>query len=179
MNPRNQIQSSWTSIPEEFSFKVLNALEAEFAKQAKAGEFIVEGKIFDNEILIRIGYLERGRLRQINFEASVDYDRESSEILDSFYLCVDSLGLWMHEYFEKAEQDEDQDLPLTWRPAEFKNNTVFMQFSTVNSRLEQEADRILGMSSSALFNEEIAGEDAFEHAIIDPDLSSEKDQSTH
>ena len=179
MNPRIQSKAPWTTIPEEFAFKVLSALEDEFPKQSKNGEFLVEGKIFDNEILMRIGYLEKGRIRQINFEASVDYDREKSNTLDTFYICIDALGVWMNEYFTQIEQDEDVDLPLEWRASDFKNQTVFFQFSTVNSRLELEADRLLGITSEALFNEDPIGDDAFDHAIIDPDLSADKNESTH
>ncbi len=181
MTPRNQTKAPWTSLPEEFAFKVLSALEEEFSKQAKIGEFVVEGKIFDSEILIRVGYLEAGRLRQMNFEASIDYDRERADIIETFYICVDCLGRWLVEYFDLSEKDEDIDLPIdlpiVWRASEFKNQTVFLQFSTVNSRLEQEADRLLGVASEALFKDDLPGEDAFEHAIIDPDLSAEKSKS--
>ncbi len=179
MSPRNQSKAPWTSLPEEFAFKVLSALEKDFAPQSKNGEFIVEGKIFDNEILIRIGYLEGGRIRQVNFEASFDYDGEKTDIIENFYICIDALGVWMHEYFEKVEKDEDIDLPLVWRGSDFKNNTVFLQFSTVNSRLEQEADRLLGLAKDQLFHEEPVGEDAFEHAIIDPDLSVDPSETSH
>ena len=180
MNPRNLSKAPWTSLPEEFAFKVLSALEKEFPEQFKVGEFITEGKIFDTEILIRIGYLENGRLRQINFEASLDYDREKAEnILENFYTCIDALAVWMHQYFESVAKDEDVDLPLVWRASDFKNQTVFFQFSTVNSRLEQEADRLLGVLADDLFNEEAPGEDAFEHAIVDPDLSKDQGDATH
>ncbi len=180
MNPRNLSKAPWTSLPEEFAFKVLSALEKEFPEQSKVGEFIAEGKMFDTEILIRIGYLENGRLRQINFEASLDFDREKAEnMIENFYICIDSLAVWMHQYFDHIAKDEDVDLPLVWRASDFKNNTVFFQFSTVNSRLEQEADRLLGVLADDLFNEELPGEDAFEHAIIDPDLSKAQDDVTH
>lgn len=184
MNPRNlskaTSKASWTSLPEEFAFKVLSALEKEFPEQSKVGEFITEGKIFDSEILVRIGYLENGRLRQINFEASLDYDRERTEdIIENFYICIDALAGWMHQYFEQVAKDEDVDLPLVWRASDFKNNTVFFQYSTVNSRLEQEADRLLGTLANDLFNEDLPSEDAFEHAVVDPDLSKDKQDASH
>ncbi len=171
MDPRNKSKSAWTGLPEEFSFKVLSALEKEFPEKAKNGEFIVEGKLFEQEILIRIGYLENGRLRQMNFEASLDYDPEKSEILDNFYTCIDCLGVWIRESFKNMDEDESLDLPLSWRATDFQGQTVFLQYSSVNSRLEQEANRLLGIGSDALFNEAQEAEDAFDLAEVDPDLS--------
>ena len=196
MDPRNKSKAPWTSLPEEFSFKVLSALEKEFPKQANSGEFIVEGKVFEQEIFIRIGYLEKGRIRQMNFEASIDYDRikndeipeknlastgNNADILDNFYICIDCLGVWIKDTFKNIAHDENLDLPLTWRPTDFHGQTVFLKYSSVNSRLEQDADRLLGIESDTLFHESGTTEDAFDLAEVDPDLSSDhlNGDSTH
>ncbi len=178
MDPRNKsktpAQNPWTGLPEEFSFKVLSALEKEFEERMKNGEFIVEGKLFEDEILIRIGYIENGRLRQMNFEASIDFDRDKATALDKFYTCIDCLGVWMRETFKNLDHDENLDLPLSWRATDFQGQTVFLQYSSVNSRLEQEANRLLGIASDALFNEAPSAEDAFDLAETDIDLSNEQ-----
>jgi hypothetical protein len=178
MDPRNKsktpAQNPWTGLPEEFSFKVLSALEKEFTERVKKGEFIVEGKIFQDEILIRIGYIESGRLRQMNFEASIDFDRDKSTALDNFYICIDCLGVWIRDSFKNLDHDESLDLPISWRATDFQGQTVFLQYSSVNSRLEQEANRLLGIANQALFNEAQAAEDAFDLAETDIDLTSEQ-----
>jgi len=179
MKPRNYSKLPWTGLPEEFAFKILSALEKEFPEQAKTGEFIVEGKIFEGEIIMRIGFLERGRIRQMNFEASFDYDSKKDNLLDHLYTCIDCLGVWMHETFKRGKEDEDLDLPLLWRPMSFQGQTIYLQFSHVNSRLEQEADRLLGLSSEELFNEPTQAEDAFDLAVVDPDLDRLNSEQGH
>ncbi len=185
MTPRNRSKAPWTGLPEEFAFKVLSALEQEFSVQAALGEFITEGKIFDQEILIRIGYLEKDRIRQINFEASIDYDSEKSDTIsdtgiDTFYLCIDALAVWIHEYFAQIEKDEDPTVPALWQATEFKKHTLYFQMSTVNSRLEQMADRLLNETADdRLFHAEEPGDDAFEHALVDPDLTSTQKNDRH
>ena len=171
--PRLATSKTWTDLPGDFAGNLQGVFSRQFDVKGPQGEFMV-----------RMGYLESGRLRQINFEASVDLplvqdidpnaeegDAESIT-MERLYVCVDALGSLMEEYFEKGDVDE-MDVPLSWRPYEFEDETVFLKYSTVNTRLEEEADRLLGLLSEALVNEDEKSEDALANAEIDSELAQQ------
>lgn len=175
MNPRLPTSIKWTELPSEFANKVRKVFADNFKTEAAAGRFIVEGRIYPEEIVIRIGYLENGRLKQVNFEASSAYSKEKANSFDKLYLCVDAIASMMEEAFA-SETDEDLDFPLHWREYDFEGQPVFLQHSTVNSELEAEADRILGESSEGLLKEMIIDDeskDAMDAAVVDTDLAKE------
>jgi hypothetical protein len=161
-------------------------------------------------MVIRVGFLEQGRLKQINFEASVDLPAQSSEKLltttpseaeapqtqddylfsnlsasDSssenqtmkkLYTCIDALGGIMEEYFQ-LKNDEDLDFPLRWQPYDFEGEKIYLQHSTINSRLEEEANRLLGLIDDQLVHDQSGvekdSEDALANAAIDNELAFE------
>lgn len=173
MNPRLSTSLKWTALPSEFADKVRKVFADNFKVEAEAGEFLVEGRIYPEEILMRIGYLEKGRLKQVNFEASSTYSKEAGNAFDKLYLCVDAIASMMEEAFEA---DEEIEFPLNWREYDFEGQPVFLQYSTVNTELEAEADRILGLADQALVKEEILEDDnrdAMEQAVVDSDLAKE------
>lgn len=174
MNPRLPTSIKWTGLPTEFADKVRKVFADNFKAEAAAGQFIVEGRIYPEEIVIRIGYLENGRLKQVNFEASSAYSKEANNAFDKLYLCVDAIASMMEEAFEAEE--EDVEFPLTWREYDFEGQPVFLQHSTVNSQLEAEADRILGLGGEGLLKEEFIDDeakDAMDAAVVDTDLAKE------
>lgn len=157
LKPRHAASKSWTPLPEDFAAKIKTVFNQQFQKESATGEFLLEGRIYPDEILLRMGYLELGRLRQINFEASMDVplvqetiDEESAEgdeeslTITRLYTSIDALGSLMEEYFQKGDLEE-MDVPRSWRPFDFEGETVYLQYSTVNSKLEAEADRLLGL----------------------------------
>lgn len=188
LTPRLGSSKTWTPLPAEFIEKVQSVFQNEFKVEAARGEFLVEGRIYPEEVLMRVGYLESGRLKQINFEASMDLPRrdaqknqEQGEVADSqkkssldrLYLCIDALGSVMDEYFEAGEEEEDIDIPRTWAPFDFEGDEVYLQYSTVNTKLEEEADRLLGLIDKQLVYENEPSEDALRNAEIDTDLALE------
>jgi hypothetical protein len=73
-----------------------------------------------------------------------------------------------------ADQDEIADaldFPTQWRPYEIEGEAVYLQSSTINSRLESEADRLLGEADAALVRDSQDSEDALERAVIDNELA--------
>jgi hypothetical protein len=182
MTPRLKSSKIWTPIPTDFASKIKKVFAKQFKTEAQQGDFLIQGRIYPLEITIRIGYLEKGRIKQINFEASMDVpekpqDEEASEsqknTLDQIYVCIDAIGSIMEEYFQVKNENE-LDIPLYWRPYEFEEQTVYLQYSTVNSRLEEEANRILGLGADGLYNEiseEGNAEDALGQAEIDTELA--------
>ncbi|MEK7356968.1 MAG: hypothetical protein AAB250_10995, partial [Bdellovibrionota bacterium] len=73
--PRLATSTKSTLVPPEFLAKVIGVFEKQFEVE---GEFIADGAIFPQELVLRVGYLEPGRLKQINFEASMDVTKSVS-----------------------------------------------------------------------------------------------------
>ena len=184
MQPRLPSSLKWTPVPSDFDAKVISVFTDQFPSEADAGEFVAEGRLYAEEILLRVGYLEKGRLRQLNFETSISYSQEKKNATERLYRCVDAAASMMEEYFVSLERSagagavedglpEALDLPSQWRPYEFEGETIYMQTSTVNSRLENEADRLLGLADESLVQDPGETEDALARAVIDNDLAFE------
>lgn len=210
--PRLSTSTKWTEIPEEFLAKVRAVFQNQFKKQSTEGDFIADGQIFPEEVLLRVGYVEKGRLKQINFEASMDLKQasvkafeaaatditadggtlesefgtrveaadsegeeasEQSTLMDRLFSCIDVLGSLMEEYFEAGEDVDSIDVPLHWKGYEFEGETIFLQYSTVNTKLEEEANRLLGLIGDELVNERLSDEDALTAAQVDSELALE------
>ena len=179
MQPRLDSSKKWTGVPADFAAKVMIVFKEQFPSEADEGEFIVEGRIYAEEIILRVGYLENGRLAQINCEASMDYSQEKKNAVERLYLCIDAAASMMEEYFVAREDDDESeemdlrarlDWPVRWRPFEIEDETVYLQASRVNTKLEDEADRLLGLADSALV-QETESEDALSHAVVDTELA--------
>lgn len=169
MKPRLPSSKKWTPFPKEFSEQIQNVFKENFSKELKKAELIVEGRIYTQEVLLRVGYLEAGRLKQANFEISVEYSAKTNDAVDRINDAVDAAASMMMEYFE-VEQDPDQehDFPLSWKEVPFNNQKLFMQFSTVNSKLEAEADALLGTTEESLVKTDDTVEEPIENADEDP-----------
>lgn len=179
MQPRLHTSTHWTAFPEEFTSKILQVFNENFAARLQDGEFLTEGRIYPQEILLQVGYLPKGSLRQINFHASVDYSQKTQEqaAFNMIYLCVDAIGGVFEQYFSShADEDEGElDFPRNWEAVEVDEGIVWMQFSTDNTRLEAEAEKWLNAGNEkALVREQTtASEDALSRAVIDNDLALE------
>jgi hypothetical protein len=89
------------------------------------------------------------------------------------FSCIDILGSLMEEYFEGGADIDKVDVPLHWKGYEFEGETIYLQYSTVNTKLEEEANRLLGLIGDALVNERNTDEDAMTAAQVDSDLAFE------
>lgn len=168
MTPRLPNSTKWTDIPAELAEKIREVFAQQFREDSETGEFIVEGRIYEKEILMRVGYLPKGRLRQLNLEASIEYSPEilakkQQTTMDPIYLAVDAIGSIMDEILQSIRgaedvlESEDLDLPRDWTAVELDGEDVFLKFTTVNSKLEAEADRLLGDYKDELVHDEILG----------------------
>lgn len=197
MTPRLASSKKWTAIPAELAGQIQTVFAEQFEIEAENGEFIVDGRIYSEEICLSIGYLEKGRLKQMNFEASIDLPKPQApsaentdenietEVEDSvtsaqtktmshLYTCIDAIGSLMEEYFETGDDEEEPfELPDRWTAFDFEGSTVYLQQSHVNTRLEEEADRLLGAESKSMVYEEETSEDALMNAMIDTELAKE------
>lgn len=182
VQPRLNTSKSWTGLPPEFSQKAAQVFAQNFRDESEAGEFLVQGRIYADEILLQIGYLQKGRLKQTNFEVSVDHS-PNEKAMDKLFFAIDVLGAVFESHFEHLREDEGEEIeyPLRWEEHEFDGHPVFLKYSTANTALEAEADRLLGLGGSALYNESDVqvdpSQDALVRAEVDPELAEQVSQA--
>lgn len=162
MNPRLPTSKKWTAFPGDFIEQIKGAFQENFPKELAKCSLSVDGRIYSQEIVLRVGFSEAGSIRQNNFEVSIDYKKD--EAVDRIHDAIDIAASMMADYIEA---EGEIDFPKEWQEFEFENLKVFCRHSTVNTKLENEADRILGLSDDSLVHEEESEEDKTSHA--DPD----------
>jgi hypothetical protein len=136
MEGRRPNSKKWTSFPQEYLDQIRHVFQESFAASLSSSQLIVEGRIFAEEICMRVGFREPAQLRQNNFEISMD------NAIERIYQCIDAVAMLMTTYFEGASPEQ---FPRTWKAFEFEGRTLHFQFSTINTDLEREADRLLGL----------------------------------
>jgi hypothetical protein len=160
MKPRLTSSKKWTTFPTEFLEQIRNVFHENFKAQSEKGRFIIEGRIYPEEVLLLAGYLENGRLKQLNVEASMTCDPKSMDATDKIFTCVDAAAAMMLEIFE-APDAEELDVPLSWKEITFDGQTLFLKHSSTNTELESLADQLLGEEFHQA--EEAAQEDILFH----------------
>lgn len=182
MTPRTSTSKKWTSLPKEFAEKAALVFIQNFKAESAQGEFFVEGRIYPTEIVMRAGFIESGRLKQTNFEVSLEH-APGEPAMEKLFLGIDVLGSVFETHFEHLREEEvdDVEYPLSWEEFDFDDTKVHLRFSTANTRLESEANRLLGVDDGAesLFVEDESPEptDALELALIDTELAEKVSQS--
>ena len=164
MNPRLKTSKKWTVFPKEYLSQIKDVFSQGFKTQLGNSTLIIEGRIYSEEILLRVGIQERGRLKQSNFEVSMSHSIKAEDAIDRIHDSIDAAASMMQEYFEFIKKEEEPDFPLLWKEYEFNNKPVFLQYSTVNTDLESAADTLLGEEADRLLVEEEESEDALDAA---------------
>lgn len=144
MEPRLKTSKKWTALPKEFMQQVRSVFKETFAKQIGKGTLETEGRIYPEEILISVGYRAENALKQSNFEVSVAYKKDKDNVLKLLHLAVDAAAGLFEQLFTA---EDDQDFPRIWQEFDFEGRKIFVQYTTTNSELEGEADKILGVAS--------------------------------
>lgn len=120
--------------------QVEDALKKSFGVSPKKGELLLEGKIYKDEICFSLGYLPKNQIKQLNFETSIDYsDNRDSNVMNDIYSCIDGATAMFQTYLE----DEETEFPAQWQEFQVEGKKVFIQLTTTNSALEQQANRLL------------------------------------
>ena len=151
MNPRKKESKKWSQIPPELAKQIKTVFEENFKTQLTGKSLKVEGRIYPTEILMRIGINVKGELRFQNFEVSVDHSSEKQNTVSQIHIAVDAIASLMLEYFDNGE---DHEMPYTWQEYPFEKQTIWLQYSSENSDLEAEADKLLGLTDEdSMLNE--------------------------
>ena len=172
MEPRLKESKKWTSLPKELSHQVQTILTENFPEQSLKGQFIFEGRIYPSELILRLGYLLNNTLRQNNFEVSISYISNKENLMTLIHLAADASAT----LFSSWTEDPDNIPALKWQEFQFENRSFYARYSTVNSQLEAEADKLLGENSIELMNEESEYEDELNHKISLLGLGEEDDE---
>lgn len=150
-------KAAWTDLPEDFKKMVIEVLSTHFKAQMKTGKFMIEGRIYKNEIVMRCGYLPNDSIKPIQFDMSMDYDSKAKEPLKYFESLVDLGASLIETYF----QNPNEEFPLLWTPIEFSGQEIFFKQDGTNSELEEMANQILG-------------EDELDDGLVHGDLESDE-----
>lgn len=150
MNPRLSSSKKFTKLPAEMIEQIINALKDTFNEHLQISNFIAEGKIFPQEILLRVGFVKKGNLKQSNFEASLEFNPQKNKAIEMIHICLDATTSMMNEFLQN---EDDVDFPYQWKASTFDERKIYLQYSTVNTQLEAEADRILGIQAPPLVEE--------------------------
>ena len=150
MEPRLKTSKKWTAFPGDFIEQIKNAFMENFGPQLKGHDLLVEGRIYPKEIVLQVGFVEKKALRQNNFEVSIEY--KADEAVDRIHDAIDVSASMVGDYFENGGEIE---YPGEWQEFEFEKLKVFCRHTRVNTQLEQEADRLLGLDDAGL----VRGED--------------------
>jgi hypothetical protein len=152
MQPRLKSSKKWTAFPPEYSEQIETVFKENFKTQLANGKLVIEGRIYPQEIMLRVGILQKGRLAQANFEVSMDYSSAKKDAVERIHNCIDAAASMMAEYFEN---DGVVEFPLIWGEFPFQGQKLYLQYNTENSDLEAQANALLGAAGDdALVHEE-------------------------
>lgn len=140
MDPRRNTSIKWVPLPQEYCSLTRDVFDNHFKDKIEEAELIVEGRIYREELIVRLGFLRKNTIRQINFEASVDFNAEKDNAFELLNFLMDPLASMLEDFLST----KDVDFPPLWQSFKYKNKEIFLQYSAINSKLESEADRLLG-----------------------------------
>jgi hypothetical protein len=152
MTPRLPSSKKWTNLPYEYTDQIRQVFTEAFEDKLKDCVLHAEGRIYPEEILLRVGFREPGRLKQNNFEASMKYSKDPEDALIKIGVCVDAIAVLVTEFFNKQDIEDSEEIPqfpLVWTEMKFEKETLFFQYSSENTDLEAEANRLLGADADS------------------------------
>lgn len=148
MDPRNKGSNKhkYQPVPKDFLKLVEETFKEKYAEFLADKNLVVDGAIFPEELILVVGFKNKNeKVRQINFESSMDYtvnfeEDENSKVLENIHLCIDALDAMFAEY---VEADGDLEMPKLWTEFDFDEQKVYLKSSTDNIELEKLADEFL------------------------------------
>lgn len=144
MTPRltSSVSKNQTKLPPDILSLISESVKESFESFLNEKELVAEGEIYLEEVLLRIGFREKGGLRQMNFECSLDYSNEKpEEVMERIYDGLDALQSMLDQYIEN---EGDVEFPLSWQAYDLGDKKIYLKTSTENSSLEEQANKLLG-----------------------------------
>lgn len=148
MDPRNSGSSKhkYQPVPKDFLKLVQETFQEKYAEFLADKTLIVDGAIYPDELILAIGLRNKDeKVRQVNFESSLDYrvDYEADEnhgVLEKIHLSIDALDAMFAEYVEAGG---DLEMPTLWTAFEFEDTKIYLKSSKDNMELDKMADEFL------------------------------------
>lgn len=169
MNPRKKDSKKWSKLPTEFTNQIKTVFEENFNTPLQGKKFVIEGRIYPSEVILRAGINYPGELRFHNFEVSLDHSKVEQDAIEKIHIAVDALASLLVDYFADEDEDKPNEWPLTWHEYPFEKQKIWIQYSSENPDLEAEANRLLGLSEDGLIIENSTDDFDMESEIIYPE----------
>lgn len=142
MQPRLSSSLKWTALPEELVNQLRSVFSTSFKEHLGTSSIAVQGRIYPREILMRVSLIPQQGLKQSGFNVSIDYQREKDNVMKLVHLAVDAFGSLFEQFFAA---ENDQEFPRLWQPVDFEGRQIYILYTTENTQLEAEANRLLGL----------------------------------
>ncbi len=166
MTPRLLSSKMWTELPKAYTQAMVDIVKEVFQKEALMGEFIVQGRIYPEEVQLRMGYVEKGKLKQHNFEISMNCSQEKLDADDRMEDCFNVAAYFLEQYFENLQEEEPIEWPIEWSEQVVEGKKAFIKTTSVNTKLESLADEFLKQGSQTLVTELEDTDDALNHSEL-------------
>lgn len=140
-SPEETLESLKTSFPPEYEEQIREVFWHEFHQRLNSPRFFVDGEIEAHRITLKLGYLEDGRIKQNNFSLRFHYDPQTENVKALIHEAVDILAGVIDQFI--ASEESDWNLPRQWKKFVSKKKEYELMYSTENTDLEAEADRLL------------------------------------
>ncbi len=167
MEPRLKTSLKWSPFPTKLCQQIGDVMAEAFSDYELNGKFVADGIICPNEVVLRIGLQKDKRLRQDNFEASIEYSGEDEKAIEQIHLMVDFLGHTWETFLE--DEPELEDMPKDWVEHRFEKSVIFLRYNSVNADLEKQADELLKAYEKKLLHEK-------EEADVDEIIKAQEDK---
>ena len=141
MKPR-QSKASYSPLPKEYCQHIQSVLENYFMSKLSKVRWIIEGRIYEKEICILSGFTKEKELQQKNIILSIDFDPQKDRCQKKIEDCMNLLANILEHHLKlKSRWPHSPKWYKALSP--FKKGEVYFQTSTVNTELEEAANRIL------------------------------------
>lgn len=136
-------KKKYSSTPEDLNNLIKETLveSSDAALETETQKVNVRGRIYPEEIILKVSINEGGALRCHNFSGSMDHDVDAGDIIDRMQNLMEALSSMISEYFDA---EGDIDMPLDWHEYDFENRKLHLMYSTENDEIERQAEALLG-----------------------------------
>ncbi len=144
ITPKNENNTAYTLFPVELLEAIKDAFAEEFEAQANEGKFITFGRIYQGEIVLRVGYLKNNTIKQANFDTSTEASGSEASVISA----LESLVFNTKELFiDLFKNNNLENFSYHWNEMN-SSSKVSYKFDATNTDLEAEANALLGESET-------------------------------
>jgi hypothetical protein len=179
LRPHKKNSVKWTALPAEFLEQIEAVFNEGFKNQLADYQVRVQGRIYPEELLLRLTCSRPGELKQHNFTLSRHYLVNKDNALEQIHQAVDALGELLATFL--ADESMTTDWPRDWQEISEQAKATYFVYSTENRDLEEQANQLLGDdliqgTDDSLLQTEPAADEA--DPLSSLDLSSHRHQKS-